>query len=172
MQRLVIRHGDCIQVMQSMADGEVGHVVSDPPYDLTAVSRGGSHRVAGTGPYGRHTLDTKNPVKGFMGKTWDGTGIAFSDEFWGEVFRVVRSGGVVKAFSGTRTFHRMTAAMRRAGFVDFQMDAWAYGSGFPKSLNVGKKLAQMGDREASELWVGWGTALKPAWEPVVVCRKP
>lgn len=143
-----IVNGDCIEVLRGMAEGSVGHMVSDPPYDL----------VSGKG--------------GFMGKSWDATGIAFSDELWSEVFRVLKPGGTVKAFCGTRTFHRMAAAMRRSGFVEFSLDAWTYGSGFPKSLNVGKKLRAMGMEAEAAKWDGWGTALKPAWEPVVVCRKP
>ena len=148
-----IRHGDCIEVLRSMPSGSIGHMVSDPPYDL----------VSGSG--------------GFMGKAWDATGIAFSSDLWDEVYRTLRPGGVVKAFCGTRTYHRMTAAMRKAGFVNFSIDAWTYGSGFPKSLNIGKKLLQsVGEggvtAEEAQLWDGWGTALKPAWEPVVICYKP
>lgn len=104
-----------------------------------------------------------------------------------EVYRVLRPGGVIKAFSGTRTFHRMAAAMAEAGFVDLRVVSWSYGSGFPKSANIGKKLAQYEAARSSdpfwlesntdvakgsERWTGWGTALKPAWEPVVVGRKP
>jgi site-specific DNA-methyltransferase (adenine-specific) len=128
-----------------------------------------------------------------------------------EAFRVLQPGGVIKAFSGTRTFHRMASAMKAAGFADLRLEAWNYGSGFPKSLNVGKaldkaagaereilatvktqpKFKYAGDgrlqekwldkdtkditapaTEAAKRWDGWGTALKPSWEPVVVGRKP
>jgi hypothetical protein len=82
-----------------------------------------------------------------MGKTWDATGIAFSDEFWNEVVRVLVPGGAVKAFGGTRTFHRMAAAMERAGFEDLRLEAWCYGSGFPKSMNISKVL----DKQAGRL---------------------
>ena len=219
MQKLILRHGDCVDVLKGYEDGSLGAFCSDPPYDLTAVSRGGSARQAGTGPFGRHELDTKNPRGGFMGKTWDGTGIAFSADLWDEVYRTLRPGGVVKAFSGTRTFHRMVAAMQEAGFVDMSVSCWVYGSGFPKSMNIGKALdkaagaerevvgydasrarpnrkyeggaidniggtGKESDRtdngatltapatEAAQQWTGWGTALKPSWEPVVVGRKP
>lgn len=211
-----LRHGDCIVRMDQMGDATIDAVVSDPPYDLTSVSRGGSPRVAGTGPYGRHALDTKVSARGFMGKTWDGTGIAFSQEFWSRVYRVVKPGGVVKVFGGTRTFHNMAFAMEQVGFVDLTLEAWGYGSGFPKSLNVSKAIDKMkglkrapkrvefsgnalmrhggdntrpwmeeatkngfhelpGDEPAcdeSKAWNGWGTALKPAWEPVLVGHKP
>jgi len=208
--------GDCIVRMANMPEGSLQAVICDPPYDLTAVSRGGSQRQEGTGPYGRHTLETKNPSKGFMGKAWDGTGIAFSFELWEQVFRVLEPGGVVKAFGGTRTFHRMAAAMEEVGFPAPNLEAWGYGSGFPKSLDVGKAFDKMhgAERESvrtpftgnalmrsggqntrpwmeealkkgylkapgkepvsddAKLWAGWGTALKPAWEPVLVAIKP
>jgi hypothetical protein len=140
MQKLILRHGDCVDVLKDYEDGSIGAFVCDPPYDLTAVSRGGSARQAGTGPFGRHELDTVAVRGGFMGKTWDGTGIAFSPLFWDEAHRVLCPGGVVKAFSGTRTFHRMAAAMQDAGFRDLRLEVWSYGSGFPKSLNIGKAL--------------------------------
>lgn len=211
-QRLILRHGDCVEVLKGYDDGSIGAFCCDPPYDLTAVSRGGSARQAGTGPFGRHELDTKNPRGGFMGKAWDGTGIAFSADLWDEVYRVLQPGGIIKAFSGTRTFHRMASAMAEAGFVDMSVSCWVYGSGFPKSKNIGlfldKKANAIGNRgraiptaslhlpgkgkyrsggnkltsnavppyeprtEAAQQWDGWGTALKPAWEPVVVGRKP
>tara|TARA_X000000950_G_scaffold288672_1_gene406670 strand:- start:6786 stop:7298 length:513 start_codon:yes stop_codon:yes gene_type:complete len=80
-----------------------------------------------------------------------------------EAHKVLQPNGIIKAFSGTRTYHRLATAMEQAGFVDIRLEAWCYGSGFPKSLNIGHDL---------EDWKGWGTALKPAWEPIVVGRKP
>ena len=129
-----------------------------------------------------------------------------------EAFRVLQPGGVIKAFSATRTWHRLAAAMEEAGFVDIHLEAWTYGSGFPKSKNIAlfldKRAKAIGNRgraipmasthfpgegkyseggekltsniveeykprtPEAEMWKGWGTALKPAWEPVVVGRKP
>jgi len=125
-----------------------------------------------------------------------------------EVHRVLQPGGTVKAFGGTRTFHRMAAAMEDVGFTDIHIEAWGYGSGFPKSHNVAVyldkmlrfgqsreihrhgvgnlngKFAEAGVGFVSQSkghevttpealpWVGWGTALKPAWEPVLVGTKP
>lgn len=130
-----------------------------------------------------------------------------------ECYRVLVPGGVVKAFSATRTFHRMAAAMEAAGFTDTHLEAWNYATGFPKSMNIGKTLdkAAGAEREvvgtvkgmgkqnpewngtaqgraensfkpeyaltapatpAAKVWDGWGTALKPSWEPVVVGTKP
>lgn len=208
---IALRLGDCLDRMTELESNTIDSIICDPPYDLTSVSRGGSARTQGTGPYGRHTLETK----GFMGKSWDGTGIAFDPSLWVEVLRVLKEGGEAKAFGGTRTFHRMAIAMEEAGFVDIRLDAWNYGSGFPKSLNLSKALDKMvgatreakrieftgnavmrhggdntrpwmeealkkgyhelpGDEPATEdavKWNGWGTALKPAWEPVLIGRK-
>ena len=92
-----------------------------------------------------------------MGKGWDSTGIAFQKETWELAFQLLKPGGHLLAFSGSRTYHRMAVAIEDAGFEIRDQIMWLYGSGFPKSLNVGE---------------GWGTALKPAHEPVVMARKP
>ena len=112
-QKLTLRHGDCVDVLKGYEDGSLGAIISDPPYHIA-----------------------------FMGKKWDaeGAGIAFSADLWDQVYRVLRPGGVVKAFSGTRTYHRMAQAMERAGFLDLRIESWNYGSGFPKSMNIGKAL--------------------------------
>ena len=117
-----------------LADCTVDVTATDPPYDLTAVSRGGSSRVPGTGPLARHTIGTK--TGGFMGKEWDGTGVAFDPATWAEVSRVMKPGAHLLAFGGTRTFHRMTVAIEDAGFEIRDCLAWLYGSGFPKSNSV------------------------------------
>lgn len=95
---------------------------------------------------------------GFMGKAWDhgAPGIPF----WAEMLRVAKPGAHLLAFGGTRTVHRMTTAIEDAGWEIRDCLVWAYASGFPKSHNLS------GD------WQGWGTALKPAWEPIVMARKP
>lgn len=133
-----------------------------------------------------------------------------------EAFQVLKPGGVIKAFGGTRTFHRMAAAMEDVGFTDVRLETWGYGSGFPKSLDLSKALDKMhgakrktirtpytgnallrsggqntrpwmekalklGYHEApdknpvsddAKAWAGWGTGMKPAWEPVLVAVKP
>lgn len=146
--------GDNREVMAGMDAESVDAVVCDPPYDLTANKRGGSGEASDNpnSPAGRARIGT-----GFMGKSWDGTGIAFDAAFWREALRVLKPGGHLVAFGGTRTYHRMACAVEDAGFEIRDSLAWMYGSGFPKSLNLGN---------------GWGTALKPAFEPVVVARKP
>lgn len=183
-----LHHGDCIEVMRGMTDGSVDSIVTDPPYEL-----------------------------GFMGKSWDSTGIAYNVELWTEALRVLKPGGHLLAFSGSRTYHRMACAIEDAGFEIRDQIMWLYGSGFPKSLNLSKaiestilngsshstalrKTEQDGDGDNYQLtgknngilgetrvydrkvfspstteaqeWEGWGTALKPAHEPIVMARKP
>jgi site-specific DNA-methyltransferase (adenine-specific) len=136
LMRVDLRHGDCVDLMRAMPECSVDSIVTDPPYELS-----------------------------FMGKTWDGAGIAYSLDMWREALRVLKPGGHLFAFGGTRTYHRMACAIEDAGFEIRDSIHWLYGSGFPKSLNVGKQ-------DGCEAWEGWGTALKPAHEPVVVARKP
>jgi len=94
-----------------------------------------------------------------MGKTGDGGEVAHSPEVWLECLRVAKPGAYLLAFGGTRTFHRLAVAIEDAGWEIRDTVMWVYGSGFPKSHNLD------GD------WKGWGTALKPAWEPIIVARK-
>jgi hypothetical protein len=94
----------------------------------------------------------------FMGKEWD-HGVPGVD-FWTEALRVAKPGTHLLAFGGTRTFHRLAVAIEDAGWDIRDCVMWVYGSGFPKSHNL------------KDEWQGWGTALKPAWEPIIVARKP
>jgi len=134
-----IKHGDCIDVLRTLADNSVDSIVTDPPYGLS-----------------------------FMGKKWDYDVPAV--EVWTECLRVLKPGGHLLAFAGTRTQHRMAVRIEDAGFEIRDMIAWVYGSGFPKSLNVAKAIGE--DDPAAIQWQGWGTALKPALEPITVARKP
>jgi len=182
--------------MKAMPDNSVDSIVTDPPYEL-----------------------------GFMGKSWDASGIAFNIEVWQEALRVLKPGGHLIAFSGSRTYHRMAVAIEDAGFQIRDQIMWVYGSGFPKSLNISKSIeakittgsanktafknlkgeqiergnwgiakqqfdygqrdtnydetageTRLGNLEATtpeaKQWDGWGTALKPAHEPIVLARKP
>jgi site-specific DNA-methyltransferase (adenine-specific) len=95
-----------------------------------------------------------------MGKSWDKRGIAYNVDMWRECLRVLKPGGHMLAFSSTRTYHRMTCAIEDAGFEIRDQIGWMYGSGFPKSKNIETPSGK------------WGTALKPAHEPICVARKP
>ncbi len=177
-------NGDCLEIMRTMPDNSIDSIVTDPPYGLS-----------------------------FMGKKWDYD--VPSVEIWAECLRVLKPGGHLLAFAGTRTQHRMAVRIEDAGFEIRDMIAWVYGSGFPKSLDVSKAIDKaagaerdvIGVREdfakrmslskrpgtanvggyvnpqaAGEItapatddarqWHGWGTALKPALEPITVARKP
>ena len=139
-----------------------------------------------------------------MGCEWDGGDIAFQVDLWREALRVLKPGGHMLAFSGSRTYHRMACAIEDAGFEVRDSIMWVYGSGFPKSLDISKALDKLQGAErqvvgqqyraatgrdegygfgesfditapatlAAQLWEGWGTALKPAHEPICVARKP
>lgn len=150
-------HGDCLELLPTLGSGSVDSCVTDPPYHLTAGKKGGTG-VASLNlksPAGRARIST-----GFMGKEWDGGDVAFRPEIWAEVLRVLKPGGHVAAFGASRGYHRMACAIEDAGFEIRDSLMWVYGTGFPKSRNL--------DGE----WEGWGTALKPAFEPIVLARKP
>lgn len=172
-----IHHGDCIQVMNAMPANSIDAIVTDPPYGL-----------------------------GFMGRKWDSLPPSLE---WAEAcYRVLKPGGHIVAFGGTRTWHRLAVAIEDAGFEMRDSLAWLYGSGFPKSHDVSKALDRMAGAERERVmvptkagnacnpggiggegrggwrdesapatteaaqWDGWGTALKPAFEPIVLARKP
>lgn len=131
-------HGDCIDELRKLDENSIDAVVTDPPYGLA-----------------------------FMGKEWDDFAPKEYQEFceeWGaEVLRVLKPGGFLLAFSGTRTYHRMVTGLQDAGFEIRDMINWMYGTGFPRGYNF---------KRFSEEWAGWGTTLKPAHEPVVVAQNP
>lgn len=132
-----IIHGNSLTELPKLAEHSIDAIVTDPPYEL-----------------------------GFMNKKWDASGIAYNVDLWRECLRVLKPGGHLLAFGGTRTYHRMVCAIEDAGFEIRDSIHWIYGSGFPKSLNVSKAT------DLTKEWQGWGTALKPAHEPIVLARKP
>lgn len=154
-----LRQGDCRKVLLDLSENSADSIVCDPPYELTAAKRTRPAPFVEGSPYSRHRVGVNGgnkPVGGFMGKQWDGTGVAFDPATWRAALRVLKPGGHLLAFGGTRTYHRMVCAIEDAGFEVRDQLAWVYGSGFPKSHN-----GEWG-----------GTALKPAWEPIVLARKP
>ena len=169
----MILKGNCLDTLKTLPDCSVDSIVTDPPYEL-----------------------------GFMGKSWDNSGIAYNQDLWAECLRVLKPGGHLLAFSGSRTYHRMVCAIEDSGFEIRDQIMWLYGSGFPKSLDVSKAIdkaagvwrgragavvSENGSMDGpnyertpkkppftpeAQQWQGWGTALKPAHEPIVVARKP
>ncbi|MBZ9888101.1 site-specific DNA-methyltransferase [Mesorhizobium sp. BR1-1-3] len=212
--KVELRPGDCRDVIKAMPDNSVYSVVCDPPYALVSIVK----RFGGPNAAPANDNDVyARASSGFMGKQWDTGETAFAETFWREVLRVLKPGGHVVAFSGTRTYHRMAVAIEDAGFEIRDQLAWMYGSGFPKSHDVSKaidktagavrekvrvdnpRIANMptantgagrpwltaaleagyhevdGNEPATPQaaeWQGWGTALKPAWEPICLARKP
>ncbi len=154
-------HGDCTAVLRDLARQGVlvDAVVTDPPYHLASiVARLGQPDSAPiqsgvTGVYARSS-------QGFMGQQWDGGDIAFRASTWRRVFDVMKPGAHLVAFAATKGYHRMACAIEDAGFEIRDMLAWLYGTGFPKSHNL------------DGAWDGWGSALKPAIEPIVFAQKP
>jgi DNA modification methylase len=149
--RVTLHHGDSLDVLPTLLDNSVDCCVTDPPYDLTSGKRGGTG-VASlnlNSPAGRSRISTG----GFMGQHWDATGVAFDPETWRRVYRVMKPGGHLLAFGGTRTSHRLACAIEDAGFEIRDSIAWLYGSGFPKSLDVSKAIDRTRDDRASVLAV-------------------
>ncbi len=168
--------GDNRETLKTLADNSVDSIVTDPPYEL-----------------------------GFKGAKWDSSGIAYDQSLWTECLRVLKPGGHLLAFSGSRTYHRMVVAIEDAGFDIRDQIMWVYGAGFPKSWDVSKAVdrhlggeRRIGGQKSgaknvmrptpvgwdgkititapatpeAKKWDGWGTALKPAHEPICVARKP
>jgi DNA modification methylase len=164
--------GDSRDVLKAQPDSSIDSVVCDPPYALVSVIQ-----RFGNSPRSETTENVANPYgrtgRGFMGQKWDTGETAFAAEFWAEVLRVLKPGGHVVAFSGTRTVHRLVCAIEDAGFEIRDQLQWLYGSGFPKSHDVSKGLGkQLAAPDLRAEWEGWGTALKPAVEPICLARKP
>jgi len=145
--------GNCLDVLPTLQECSVDAVVTDPPYHLTTAKRGGSGSASlnENSPAGRARIGT-----GFMGKAWDGGNIAHDPTTWAAMLRVAKPGAHLLAFGGTRTHHRLMVAIEDAGWEIRDTLGWLFGSGFPKSHNG-----------------PWGgTALKPAWEPIILAEGP
>ena len=189
---VTVHHGDCIEVLRGLPSGSVDSIVTDPPYGIRFMgqawdgadiarrtqqgldsskeapkgARGpnGGYRSASVeaGRYSRSLRDA------WAFQQWCG-------EWAEQALRVLKPGGFMLAFGGSRTWHRLACAVEDAGFEVRDSIAWLYGSGFPKSVDVARavdaRLAH-GEPVSSAAWEGWGTALKPSFEPCVVARRP
>ena len=174
MENFKIINGNNLDVLDTLEEKSIDAIITDPPYEL-----------------------------GFMGKKWDASGIAYNVSLWEKALKVLKPGGHLLAFGGSRTFHRVACAIEDAGFEIRDTIMYLYGSGFPKSQNIGlaidkkigveSKVVGTGKsgsssrayqseemttagcyeiKEAQNEWRGWGTCLKPAFEPIIVARKP
>ena len=200
-----IIQGDSREKLLDLATDSIDSVVTDPPYALVSITKRwgpGCAPPTKEGVYSRAS-------SGFMGKQWDTGETAFDPAFWAEVLRVLKPGGHLIAFGGTRTYHRLVCAIEDGGFEIRDQLAWIFGSGFPKSHDVSKGIdkaagitpedtgvgfnaAGIGTSNGGSIfrsdhpeykrpervtdnarqWQGWGTALKPAQEPICLARKP
>lgn len=206
--------GDCREIMRELAAEGVQFdaCVTDPPYHLSIAKRFGRKNSA---PLKGGEPGSANPYRtmanGFMGQDWDGGGVAFDADTWRAVYNVLKPGGYLVAFGGTRTFHRLAVAVEDAGFEIRDTISWVFGTGFPKSTSVGRGIQGLRQGSArysgrtmpstggsavpgsllrematgewtgrtveitdpdAQRWEGFGTALKPAYEPIIIARKP
>lgn len=250
--RVTLHCGDSREVLRAIPDASIHAVVTDPPYALESIRKRFGGSDAAPAQHGRDGAYARASA-GFMGQKWDTGETAFAVDFWADVLRVLKPGGHVVAFGGTRTDHRLKCAIEDAGFevrdtllelmsldpilcdfanslsdtqlaafmrvVDLMgfegLRAWVYGTGFPKNHDAAKGIDKAlgaegevvpagspvrrirpgadqnkggtwekltdrtyqpgayvpGSAEA-EAWQGWGTAVKPAWEPIILARKP
>lgn len=176
--RALMHPGDCLDVLAAMAPDTFHASITDPPYHFGSIIKRWSKTGAGdraesrVGAFARHS-------RGFMGQTWDGGDIAFQPETWAAVLRVLKPGAHLLAFAAPKNEHRLTCAIEDAGFEIRDKLMWVFGVGFPKNHDAKKAMGKATDSDlfreglhTAEKWQGWGTALKPAYEPIVLARKP
>lgn len=177
--KITVLNGDCLEVMKTLEPESFDSAISDPPYHLASiVKRFGNEKpkkekstMHGKGEQPeKRGAQYKRLSRGFMGKEWDGGDVAFNPETWRLVYDLLKPGAHLAAFAATRNYHRMAVAIEDAGFEIRDQLAWIYGTGFPKSKDIGKELKKAGIDTGE--FDGFGTALKPAWEPIVLARKP
>ncbi len=201
--------GSMLDMTEVIEKESIDSIITDPPYGLTSTTKRFGEENSKEAK-AENDGEFKRLSRGFMGKEWDGSGIEYNVNAWRKCFEVLKEGGYLLAFGGTRTFHRIACAIEDAGFEIRDTIMWVYGSGFPKAQDVGlmidkknkieskvvgvstqgkatnsesgiynlnskgenslKKVFEL--KEATSEWGGWKNALKPAYEPIIVARKP
>lgn len=163
---ITIWNGNALPVLRTMPANSVHSIITDPPYGLSDHTP--DQVIAAITAWATGDRERVPDGKGFMGHEWD----AFvpPPAIWDECYRVLRPGGHMAVFAGSRTVDLMGLSIRLAGFVMRDTINWLYSSGFPKSRDIGKDMTPGTD--TTKEWDGWGTALKPASEPIIVARKP
>jgi len=183
--RFTLLEGDCVKLMASLEPASIDAIVTDPPYGLEFMGEEWDRFRADDSGTPRRPGERKNR-KQIDPDATSRKSLAFQmwSRTWAlEAKRVLKPGGHLLAFGGPRTSHRLVCGLEDAGFEIRDSIMWLYGSGFPKSLNVAKaierrRISSAEPRTASSAaseavpWHGWGTALKPAHEPIVVARRP
>jgi site-specific DNA-methyltransferase (adenine-specific) len=179
LDRVTLHRGDCLDVLGQLAPDSFHACITDPPYHFGSIVKrwsktGGADRAESrVGAFQRHS-------RGFMGQTWDGGDIAFRPETWAAVLRVLKPGAHLVAFGAPKNVHRLTCAIEDAGFEIRDCLMWLFGQGFPKSHDAEKALGKASDvdlfrehaGDVADKWAGYGSALKPAYEPIILARKP
>lgn len=213
-ERYKVINGNSLEILDTFEENSIDACITDPPYGLTSITKRFGKPNSAPAQQGKDGSFARLS-KGFMGKEWDGSGIEYNIDFRSKVYRALKPGAYLLAFGGTRTFHRIACAIEDAGFEIRDTIMRLYGSGFPKSFNIGLAIdkkngveseivginksvqdlkevgkitghkmtfAQEGTENCARKDVpflkaknernGWGTALKPAYEPIIVARKP
>lgn len=154
--------------LDKLEPNSIGACITDAPYGLTSIIKRFSKENSASNKEGVY----KRLSKGFMGQTWDGSGIERDPIFWAKVLRILKPGGYLICIGHPRTHHRTVCAIEDAGFEIRDEIAWVYGQGYPKNLDIGKQVRKISrDIRVANDWDGWGTALKPAMEPICIARK-
>ena len=164
--------GDCLDKLKELDDNSVDSIVTDPPYGLGFMGKAwdtfDKSQFGKQGEEGENDLKNKKNFKILPRYNTDGL-YAFTKAWASECLRVLKPGGHLLSFAGSRTYHKICMGIEDAGFEIRDQIMWIYGSGFPKSHNIGKAVDKL---QGNSEWEGWGTALKPAHEPIVMARKP
>lgn len=187
--RVTLHAGDCLEVIRGIPDASIDSVVTDPPYVFASIQERFGKKGSAPAQYGTDGVYARAAAN-FLEQDWDTGDVVFSSAFWSEVLRVLKPGGNLVAFGGTKTYHRLASSIEGAEFEIRDMIQWLYGQGFPKSHSVQKGVDRVrgrylacdsSDHSEYSFGCGWsvhggsfaglGTALKPACEPIALARR-